>query len=82
LLFSDFQDLQIFRISDFIRFRIFQYMEEIENVNLPGLGKYRISRTRSAGLLHLMSRRFAGSAGEALEMLGKMAQQAQHISGA
>jgi hypothetical protein len=32
-------------------------------------------------LLRLMSRRFAGSTGEALETLRKKAQQAQHVNG-
>jgi hypothetical protein len=32
-------------------------------------------------MLRFMLRRFAGSAGEALEMLGNFAQQAQHENG-
>jgi hypothetical protein len=32
-------------------------------------------------MLRLVSRRFAGSAGEALETLGNLAQQAQHVNG-
>src|ERR1700687_5284913 len=41
-----------------------------------GVVQYMPSPARR--MLRFMSRRFAGTTGEALEMLGKMAQQAQH----